>query len=212
MLKKKALKKIFITSLALFIFLFIYVINIIDKDNKLDSKMEVEYTFNEGTNSIYLINKDGYLVKAKTLITSKDKIKQIEDIINSLIIDNDNSFPDELRGTIPKNTKILEIKYDKELVTLNFSKEFLNLKKDTEEKTIESIVYSIFALKDIKGIYDLLNTTFDLYEGEIECYPYIPKLIEILNNPRVFFAQANPAAYKKYQRMCNEDKPEENKK
>jgi hypothetical protein len=38
------------------------------------------------------------------------------------------------------------------------------------------------------------------------------KLIEILNNPRVFFAQANPAAYKKYQRMCNEDKPEENKK
>lgn len=38
------------------------------------------------------------------------------------------------------------------------------------------------------------------------------KLIEILNNPRVFFAQANPAAYKKYQRMCDEDKPEGNKK
>ena len=153
MLKKKALKKIFITSLALFIFLFVYVINIIDKDNKLDSKMEVEYTFNKGTNSIYLMNKDGYLVKTKTLITSKDKIKQIEDIINSLIIDNDNSFPDELKGTIPKNTKILEIKYDQEIVTLNFSKEFLNLKKDMEEKTIQSIVYSIFALKDIKGIY-----------------------------------------------------------
>jgi hypothetical protein len=38
------------------------------------------------------------------------------------------------------------------------------------------------------------------------------KLIEILNNPRVFFAQANRAAYKKYQRMCDEDKPEGNKK
>ncbi|MBO7505204.1 hypothetical protein J6T66_03560 [bacterium] len=28
------------------------------------------------------------------------------------------------------------------------------------------------------------------------------KLTEILNNPRMFFANANPAAYRKYQRMC----------
>lgn len=153
MLKKKALKRIFVTTVALFIFLTIYVINGIDKENKLDSKIEVEYTFNEGTNSIYLLNKNGYLVKAKTLITSKDKTKQIESILNSLTIGNDNSFPDELKGTIPKNTKVLEIRYDKESVTINFSKEFLNLKKDIEKKTIESIVYSIFDLKEVKEIY-----------------------------------------------------------
>ena len=153
MLKKKALKRIFVTTVALFIFLTIYVINGIDNENKLDSKIEVEYTFNEGTNSIYLLNKNGYLVKAKTLITSKDKTKQIESILNSLTIGNDNSFPDELKGTIPKNTKILEIRYDKESVTINFSKEFLNLKKDIEKKTIESIVYSIFDLKEVKEIY-----------------------------------------------------------
>lgn len=153
MLKKKALKRIFVTTVALFIFLTIYVINSIDNENKLDSKIEVEYTFNEGTNSIYLLNKNGYLVKAKTLITSKDKTKQIESILNSLTIGNDNSFPDELKGTIPKNTKVLEIRYDKESVTINFSKEFLNLKKDIEKKTIESIVYSIFDLKEVKEIY-----------------------------------------------------------
>ena len=153
MLKKKALKRIFVTTVALFIFLTIYVINGIDNENKLDSKIEVEYTFNEGTNSIYLLNKNGYLVKAKTLITSKDKTKQIESILNSLTIGNDNSFPDELKGTIPKNTRVLEIRYDKESVTINFSKEFLNLKKDIEKKTIESIVYSIFDLKEVKEIY-----------------------------------------------------------
>ena len=43
------------------------------------------------------------------------------------------------------------------------------------------------SIKDIKGIYDLLNTTFDLYEGEIECYPYIPKLIEILKNKNLLY-------------------------
>ena len=153
MLKKKALKRIFVTTVALFIFITVYVISGIDSENKLDSKIEVEYTFNEGTNSIYLLNKDGYLVKAKTLITSKDKTKQIESILNSLTIGNDNSFPDELKGTIPKNTKVLEIRYNKESVTINFSKEFLNLKKDIEKKTIESIVYSIFDLKEVKEIY-----------------------------------------------------------
>ncbi|MBP3799894.1 MAG: hypothetical protein ILA19_02815, partial [Bacilli bacterium] len=105
MLKRKALKRIFVTTITLFIFLTVYVISGIDKEDKLDSKVEVEYTFNEGTNSIYLLNKDGYLVKAKTLITSKDKTKQIEAILNSLIEGNDNSFPDELKATIPKNTK-----------------------------------------------------------------------------------------------------------
>ena len=29
-----------------------------------------------------------------------------------------------------------------------------------------------------------------------------PQLIEILNNPKVFFARVNPAAYKKYQKTC----------
>lgn len=153
MLKKKAIKRIFVTTVALFIFLTVYVINSLDHENRLDSKIEVEYTFNEGSNSIYLLNKNEYLVKAKTLITFKDKTKQIESILNSLIIGKDNNFPDELKGTIPKNTKVLEIRYDKKIVTINFSKDFLNLKKETEKKTIESIVYSIFDLKDIKEIY-----------------------------------------------------------
>ena len=43
------------------------------------------------------------------------------------------------------------------------------------------------SIKDIKGIYDLLNTTFDLYEGETECYPQIPKLIEILKNKNLLY-------------------------
>ncbi len=36
------------------------------------------------------------------------------------------------------------------------------------------------SIQDIKGIYQRLNTTFDLYEGETDCYPYIPEMIQIL--------------------------------
>ena len=43
------------------------------------------------------------------------------------------------------------------------------------------------SIQDIKGIYDTLNTTFDLYEGEIECYPYIPELIDTLKNKGLLY-------------------------
>lgn len=43
------------------------------------------------------------------------------------------------------------------------------------------------SIEDIKEIYDRLNTTFDLYEGEIECYPYIPEVINILKNKNLIY-------------------------
>ena len=43
------------------------------------------------------------------------------------------------------------------------------------------------SIEDIRGIYDFLNTTFDLYEGEIECYPYIPELIEKLKDRNLLY-------------------------
>ena len=33
------------------------------------------------------------------------------------------------------------------------------------------------SIKDIKGVYKKIGTTFDLYEGESDCYPYIPEMI-----------------------------------
>ena len=43
------------------------------------------------------------------------------------------------------------------------------------------------SIKDIKGIYDTLNTKFDLYEGETDCYPYIDELIKILKDKKLLY-------------------------
>ncbi len=43
------------------------------------------------------------------------------------------------------------------------------------------------SIEDIKEIYDRLNTTFDLYEGETDCYPYIPEVIEILKEKNMIY-------------------------
>ena len=48
------------------------------------------------------------------------------------------------------------------------------------------------------NVLEIKNLTIELTtENE-------PKLAEILNNPKVFFVQTNPAAYKKYQKMCDD--------
>lgn len=43
------------------------------------------------------------------------------------------------------------------------------------------------SIEDIKEIYERLNTTFDLYEGETDCYPYIPEVINILKEKNLIY-------------------------
>lgn len=43
------------------------------------------------------------------------------------------------------------------------------------------------SIQDIKGIYKRLNTTFDLWEGETDCYPYIPKLFDKLKAQNLLY-------------------------
>ena len=43
------------------------------------------------------------------------------------------------------------------------------------------------SIEDIKGIYKRLNTTFDLYEGETDCYPYIPEVIATLKEKNLIY-------------------------
>lgn len=153
MLRTKALRKILITSITLFIFLTIYVIKGIDT-NTLSTDMEIEYVNNNmGTSNIYLLNKDGLLVKTDVLLTEKNKNEKIKNILNYLIIGNKNSFPNGLEAVIPRKTEILDVIYDEKFVTINFSKEFMKVDEEKEEKVFESIVYSIFNLGEIDGIY-----------------------------------------------------------
>ena len=64
MLKKRAIRKIFITTLTAFILLVLYSIpNISNNEKVLKTNLEVEYITGIGTNNIYLLDKNNYLVK-----------------------------------------------------------------------------------------------------------------------------------------------------
>ena len=60
------------------------------------------------------------------------------------------------------------------------------------------------SIEDIKKIYKKLNTTFDLWEGETDCYPYIPKTMEIMESTGLIYESEGA-------KVIDVDKPEDNK-
>lgn len=153
MLKKKALRKIFITTLTAFILLVTYSIpNLSNKDNTLKTNLEIEYITGIGTNYIYLLDKNGYLVKSRILLDSTDKKEQIKLLLKNLIKSDNSKFPTGLEATIPTGTKVLDVFYDEEYVTVNFSKKLWDIDDDKKDRMIESIVYSIMDLGGVKGV------------------------------------------------------------
>lgn len=149
MLKRKAIKRIILTTLVLFIMLITFSLDVIEKDknNNLD---EVEYVSNLNTSHIYLLNKENLLVKVDFLINKDTTINMANNIIKNLY--TSNSKYHNLKGLIPSNTKINSINFNNDTLIIDFSSDLLKVRKNLEEKVIESIVYSLLELKEVKNI------------------------------------------------------------
>lgn len=149
MLKRKALKRIGLTTLVLFIMLITFSLELMDTktNNKLE---EIEYVSNLNTTHIYLLNKENYLVKVDTLINTG----KIEDMSKSALknLYTSNNKYHNLKGLIPSNTKINKIEYQNDTIIIDFSKDLLAVNKKLEEKVVESIVYTLLEIKGISNI------------------------------------------------------------
>ena len=145
-MQNKLLRKIFILSLSMLIILTIYTIPTLSNNNVLRTNLEIEDITSINTNSIYLLNKDKYLVQTDIFIDKKKIEEEARDIINYLTIDN-NKIPSGLKGYLHKNIKVLKINRNNDLLEIDFNK-YLN----EDEKTITGIVNSLLEIKGINKI------------------------------------------------------------
>ena len=157
MIKSKAIRKIFVTTMTMFILLTAFSLSVIQKDELIPVNLEIEEISGIATNSIYLMNKNGYLVKAHILLDEEKVEDKVAKILNNLIKVENSKFSNGLSGTIPENVKVKEIISGSELVTINFSKEFLEVDVSLEKKMLQSIVYSILDIEGIKGVSILVE-------------------------------------------------------
>ena len=172
MLKKKALRKIFVTTLRAFILLVVYLIPTLDTSKAITTNMEVEYITGLGTDHIYLLDKNNLLVKTNILLDNSSKQEQVSMLLDNLKESDNARFPTELRAYIPENVKVLNIKLEDQTVSINFSKEFLEIKAELEERIIEGISYSILDLEGISSLRILVeNKNLTAYPNSKKSIP-----------------------------------------
>ena len=154
MLKRKALRKIIITTFSIITILIICIIpsrfNL--KENYLNPNIETIYVTNLGSNEIYLLADNNLLTKTSIILNDEKIEDKIKDIIDYLIVDKSSKIPTGLKGIIPSDTILNNIKIENSIVTLDFSEKLLNISKEKERKVIEAITYSLINLDGIEGV------------------------------------------------------------
>lgn len=160
MLKKMTVRKIGLTSAALFAITLIYLLP--SNTPKLSPKEELKYVESAAiTNPIFLMDKNSYVSLTNVVLSStqiEDKAKELLSILT--IGKQDAKIPSGFKGVVPPDTEILSIEYEAGLIKVNFSKELLDVPKKQEEKMIEAIVYTLTSIDDV-------NKVIIYVEGEI---------------------------------------------
>ena len=147
MLKKQALKKISITTLALFI---VFLISLFPNNNQLNIEETITYQDTKDM-IIYAPNNENYISRTNVFYNNDEIVPYI---ISMLKKDSQESsyLPSFLHPIIPKNTKIINYDIDKRTLKINFSKELLDIEEKDEEKLIESLIYSLCEQENIDNI------------------------------------------------------------
>lgn len=129
----------------------------IQQDDELRVNVEVVEDLTYSTNDIYLLNENDYLVKTNLLLDDDSCENNVVKILSNLIVSDTNIFSNGLSGVIPEGTKVNQVICGSELVTVDFSKEFLKVDEELEKQMISSIVYSILGVGDVKGVSILVE-------------------------------------------------------
>ena len=151
MLKKKMIRKIIISTSALFALFLIYLI----PNEELEINQNLEYVDLEvNTNSIYLLDDYNYLGKAEVVVNSKSTEDKVKELVEVLISggEGENKIPNGFKSILPSETKILSVKYEDNLIKIDFSKDLLNISKELEEKMIEAIIYTITSVDEVEKV------------------------------------------------------------
>lgn len=142
--------------MATFTLMVLLILCLIDKNDKeieLDTS-NIEYIYSNMLDSIYLLDKNDYVALTSITTCDCDILDKSKDLLNGLIIDGAKSaiIPNGFRSIIPTGTSILDVKLDNKVLTVNFSKEILDISSKYEEAMIESIVYTLTSIEGIDKV------------------------------------------------------------
>ena len=155
MLKKMSIRKIMVSTLTLFILLIIYLMPDSIEEKEINLKNDnVEYIYSNTLETVYLLDSNDFVARTKIDSCNCDGVDKAKDLLEGLIVDGkkSNIIPNGFRPIIPSGTSIKNVNLDNGVLTVDFSKELLEISKDYEEKMIESIIYTLTSIDGIDKV------------------------------------------------------------
>lgn len=149
MLTRIIKKKSFLIISSIILILIVYLFPTKKEETSINNEKN-----ESNTSIIYLLDQNNYIARVSVITVNKTSEKQIYELIEYLTEDSskNNTLKEGFAPIIPKNTKLLSIKTENDLVKLNFSKQFLTIDEEKEEKLISSLVYTLTSLENINKI------------------------------------------------------------
>lgn len=171
MLRKKAFRRIFITTIIFFIVFVVLSIKKLEGPTNIYESNNYKTDFLE---NIYTLNDDNLVSKTSIYVNKElNTLEKVKVLIETMIKENNNNslLPTYFNPILPKNTKILEVVLDNDLIKINFSKEFNDVTESQYKKMVEAITYTLTDIKGINGV--------ELYVDN-KIVKYIPNTTTIL--------------------------------
>ena len=158
MLRKFAYNKIFRTTGMLLLFLLLILFPA-SKEYTLDDIKTLKTSSDIKKNEVFLIDKEGYVARSKVSISYSNSKDYAKKLIELLIIGGkyEEKIPNGFKAIIPTDTKINGISINNDEITIDLSKEFLELKDESEEKAIEALTYNLTSIDNISKVYILVD-------------------------------------------------------
>lgn len=150
MLKRFLFKKTILFLALAFSFLLIYL----TPNENTSFKQELSYTNNSVKSVIYLMDSNNYIARTEVKITNRKIESKARELLEILIKDGNGEgvIPSGFKSIISSDTKINSIKYENNLIKVDFSSELLDTKIEYEEKIIEAIVYTLTSIDGIDKV------------------------------------------------------------
>ena len=149
-----SIRKITVATLALLALALLYLIPSTEEINMQLSNKDIEYVYTNATEVIYLLDSNDYVARTEIRGCNCDTLETVKDMMEGLVIDGakNNIIPNGFRPLIPSGTEVLNVSLENKILTINFSKELLDINEKYEDKMIESIIYSLTSLDGIDKV------------------------------------------------------------
>lgn len=150
-----SIRKITVATLALLALALLYLMPTTEEEvSKQLQNSEIEYIYTNVTEVIYLLDSNDYVARTTVRGCDCDTIETAKDVTEGLIIGGakNNIIPNGFRSLIPSGTEVLDVSLEDKVLTINFSKELLDINEKYEDKMIESIIYTLTSIDGIDKV------------------------------------------------------------